>query len=659
MSGKMKKTPLRLHTFAGDLNVERNKRGLSSEQHSAVTHKEPLSKIPKKETLPKPAPKRNTIPKIAIPTKKKEASPSHQLSKNVPHTITHIPAFHEIKKHTEPKHNDAPSAKLIKIEKKKLVPSNDEYDSMVITDTKISDFKLFPSIFTSIKSYLKELATHRKKKKIPTYKVPETTSRRGVIQRATSKTGTIFTANNETLKEQIRRRREAPQEATDLDKTKTNWSPYTEPGYDLLGSPDQERTSNVIVEYKKQTPVIPFSEQVVPTEKKTFVETTGAVPQPSRESKIVSQPEEKALWETPVSKKKEKDHEIVETIPSTEKKTFVETTGAVPQPSRESKIVSQPEEKALWETPVSKKKEKDHEIVETIPSTEKKTFVETTGAVPQPSRESKIVSQPEEKALGENTESTTTEKDHEIVETIPSTDEPEILQPDDSTKLPPSQSKLLNQFKTNTITVTLVIVFVSILFIVHLIMTRLDNLSNETTVTAIPLLEDTKLVNILLNESEVDKLPQLLHTAITSAPTGAVELSIVSADRNRVSASYLFEILGFNTSPSLQQSITYTRFVTVNQSDPVLIITFVDKNTVLGGLLSWEETMADDMRSLYPIPTEITGEFIDETLEEIDIRILRNYEDVVLVYGFINDNTLLIAPNVSDFTQVTQHYFVY
>lgn len=446
--------------------------------------------------------------------------------------------------------------KKIRVEKKKVVNTNTGYNSTIITDTKSNAFSLFPEIVTSIKSWFKKLSAYQKRKKTPTYTVPETTSRKGVIQRATSKTGTIFTADNETLKEQIRRRRSTAHETVDEDNSKPNWSPYTEPGYNLLEAPEQDRTSNVIIEYKKQRPAVLSSEQTASTEK--------------------------------------------------EKETVTETAETIPQTNKEPEVVQPLKEEALPETPI-----------------------------------------PE-----------TAETEHEIVETFPSTNAPEILPVPKSSKLPPSLSTLLNQFETNTLTVTLVIVFVSVIFIVRLVMFGFDSFSADTPAETRPLLQDTKLINIVLNESNLDQLPQLLRTAITSAPAGVVELPIVSADSNNVSASYLFEILGFETSPSLQQSITSARFVTVNQSDPVLFITFVDKNTVLGGLLSWEETMADDMQSLYPIPNEITGEFIDETLEGVDVRILRNNDEVILVYGFISNNTLLIAPNMSDFTQIAEPYFV-
>ena len=116
------------------------------------------------------------------------------MPKKVPHTITRIPAFHEIKKHTKTNDNDEPSTKKIRVEKKKVVNTNTGYNSTIITDTKSNAFSLFPEIVTSIKSWFKKLSAYQKRKKTPTYTVPETTSRKGVIQRATSKTGTIFIA---------------------------------------------------------------------------------------------------------------------------------------------------------------------------------------------------------------------------------------------------------------------------------------------------------------------------------------------------------------------------------------------------------------------------------------------------------------------------------
>ena len=123
------------------------------------------------------------------------------------------------------------------------------------------------------------------------------------------------------------------------------------------------------------------------------------------------------------------------------------------------------------------------------------------------------------------------------------------------------------------------------------------------------------------------------------------------------SPSYLFEALNFRAQPSLQQSITVARFVTIDRSDPILVIQFIDKNTVLGGLLNWEETMADDMRVLYTIPNDTSVRFTDEIILGVDVRTLRRNSEgneVVLVYGFTGEDTLLVAANLTDFTKILQ-----
>lgn len=273
MSDAPKKQLQTFRTFAKDLAAERAKKNSGSpvpEPEKTPTPTEnlkpadqPKLEIIKPKETPKEIPKPQehkvaSIPKFTVPTPPE------------PKKETKIPAFHELNKHSsvpKPKHENIVAAPTHPRNRNVTIIEPDDNKDVkkpipkfvsggtIITDTKESSFKLLPSIISSIKKWFEDLSRQRKNKKKPTYTIPETNRRKGVIQRATSKTGTIFTADSDTIKEQIRRRRQ--QEVSGDNDKETSWSPFTETGFNLLEAPhtEQDQTKNVKVEFKKQAKV--------------------------------------------------------------------------------------------------------------------------------------------------------------------------------------------------------------------------------------------------------------------------------------------------------------------------------------------------------------------------------------------------------------------
>jgi hypothetical protein len=110
--------------------------------------------------------------------------------------------------------------------------SLDEEGATIITDTKRKSFKLVPAIIESVKNWYKKRQRAIAQKKIPKYSVADTSLRKGVIQKATSKTAKSNTADFASIQERIQMRKE--REKTELT---TSWSGNTEPGFLLLESP--------------------------------------------------------------------------------------------------------------------------------------------------------------------------------------------------------------------------------------------------------------------------------------------------------------------------------------------------------------------------------------------------------------------------------------
>jgi hypothetical protein len=242
-------------------------RTFARDQAHVQHHDEPAVVLPQKEapitaTQVKTTDKQPAVVQtahITVPTKKE-----HQPVPPVP-PVTHIPAFHELKKRNvhemvkpaplqAPAKHTAPVPKKVTVTARKFEPVKTTSGGTIITDNKKGEFKVLPSLFASLKTWLKELFGGSDK--APKYTITATDRRKGVIQKATSNNATIFTADNDTLKEEIRRRQQRIEAS---DKGEILWTPNTEVGVPLLEKTTRHNvpTMPVTISFKKQAGYLP------------------------------------------------------------------------------------------------------------------------------------------------------------------------------------------------------------------------------------------------------------------------------------------------------------------------------------------------------------------------------------------------------------------
>lgn len=520
MSDKVRKTFSKIRTFAGDMDKVRKK-------HEKIHN----------QKIDEPTPKQQEEDEIQIEALSlKPAAGKHTTRQ----TTEKIPAFHELK--TENKELNVEQEKTEKMkeeegkkkktkEKAKSTQNNAGYGATVITDTKKNKTKLIPSIIVAIKKWFKE-ATKTKKKKVPKYTIPETSRRKGVIQKATSKTASIFTADNETLKEQIRKRHllESNKEKLGEDKREneepeTSWSPYTETGFNLLEEPEKtpDVTQNVKIELKKQNTLKPENQE-------------NYLNQDSTE-------------------KKENKRKETTIIPEEETKT---------------------EEKEEKGKTVLTKKEKEDKL------------------------------------------------------------------------------------NVNTLTImvlTLVVTAVLIIFSGQISL-KFTNSKDSSSTSIEKILKNSSIETITLSSETVESLPQSIRLLTESANEDLSEIAITSVTGNEIGAAYVMEILGFKTLPALNKSITTIRFVTTKETKEMLLIKFIDKTTVLGGMLQWENNLANDLQTLFSLPST-NGEFKDKTIENIAFREFIDVDtnETIVLYGIIDENTLVITTNEKALEEILKTEF--
>jgi len=137
-----------------------------------------------------------------------------------------------------------------------------------------------------------------------------------------------------------------------------------------------------------------------------------------------------------------------------------------------------------------------------------------------------------------------------------------------------------------------------------------------------------------------------------------IDTQLFTPDGNTIPPRTIFSALQFRVLPSFTQSLTDVRFAQINNSAPVIIFEFTDTETALGGFLAWEDTMAEDLKEMYLI-TQTTGvKFVDDRINNRDVRVLTTATGKVLVvYGIASPNTAIITNSISTFTEVLNASF--
>jgi hypothetical protein len=566
MSEDSKQTLPKLRTFAQDLERAQKMSG------------QPLSPDVK---VPVAQPKKPSTPTQAVSSKNEPVAETE---------TTHIPAFHELQKkggvhaaeqkqpivHKGPTitvgapPTPAPTPKKIQVRaKKRDIPTEKKITSggTVITDTKKGNFKLLPSIAASIDRWFSGIGKMFAPKKAPTYSITATERRKGVIQKATSKTGTIFTADNETLKEEIRRRQQHGSHRTDPHDGKTEilWTPRTESGYALLSGEHTASTPHVVI-----------------TDKNVMVEfKKRAVPPPP-------------------------------TIVEPSKPQSVETE--LPAPS----IPYVPPTPSILEEP------------------------------------------PVDEVAFEDEPEPTPPLEEEIPEENPQVDDVGMTIPEESGPSPSWSSirtfRDVSTLRTNTLAIGVVglLTFIVILvIIVRVVLAVLlpERVSELSVEPAVPLTASSVVVDVALPTLTAEALLESVRAnAVSDAST---EFRFIGPSGEVLSPEVLFGLLGFSVNPNFIQSVSDVH-VGVAVQKRALVFKVSDNTTALGSLLAWEDAMLSEVAPILGIATPdiSTESFMDRAYQDIDVRILRTGETTVLVYGFTDDNTVVITSDLNTFIEL-------
>lgn len=571
-----KKIPA-VRTYAADLDAMRNKAVMQAPTPPKATLKQPV----KKETAPKATPaivtNEQAVPKAIVPTVVSTTP--------VPTALKPLPPLDSF---TQPDSD----AKVTLIGKDgNEAPVNKAPSGVIITDTKKDRFQFFPALGASIKNWFTKKSAERKASAAPKYVVPESSLRRGVIQKATSQTGRGTTADFSSIPERVRRRKvfkESP--APVAKKTHTSWSPNTETGYMLLPS----------------VPVAITNVQVVP--KRSFI---------TKEKEVSEEPE----------------------IPPTP----IESTEAVVTPLWDSATPS-PEKVAPTPVPVSAA------VVTTAPPLVEPEVVITeipSVAVDTINEEYNVTEVPvpevqEESSIAEILPPVVSE------ESIPSETESDEDIKSESGLFAISTNRLSIGF-SGLVLAAIMIGLVGYFYITHTI-------EDELVIT-----EPVQLIDLPLRATTVPSLDQTTlvttFSEMRDTLTDGGQIFIQSTTATEVLPQDLIPALTLTLEPNFSQSITVLRFGFTKENQPFLVLQVDNAVAARGGMLAWEETVAEELQPYFNAGTSASTanqQFTDAMIEGNDVRLLKAVDgSTYLVYGIIG-NKIIITTDIFNFSNLSQ-----
>jgi hypothetical protein len=508
------------------------------------------------------------------------------------------------------------------------IEDNDEVGgATIITDTKKDRFKLFPAIGESLKNWVQDIRDAQEEKKKPRYTVPETTRRKGVIQKATSQTGKITSADHSTLQERIRQRLEKEVVKYGNDESSEShvtWTPNTETGFLLLEEPEGGVSNVQVVPrknfYTNQQEIIVRNRES--NSRSGFEIETKTEPEPEPILEAEKLPEEQTTPENITV--------IEDLITDTDKKeTYSETSEETVEKSG-FEIFSKPTEEAIA-SPVTES------TVEEISSLNE-------------SETNSDRSQIEEKF--------TREEESEPIDIIDQDNQPE----DDvkyERKNRPSNN-FLSRVNTNLLSFIIALVALLALFFSGLGNTLIENQISKTSsnITNYPKAINSDIKFVSTQKTSREDFIQKILNEIESSDTTQFVFTTDEQNREIIKPSILLSRLGFNLEANFSQSITNVYFGSLHRTNPYIALKITDATNARGGLLIWEKNMRYDLFPIFKLKNDSTianRTFIDGMLGGVDVRVLKdNNGEEEIIYGFVNRDTIIITKNTATFSELLE-----
>jgi len=591
------KTLPKLRTFAKDLEHKRvGKSETQTKPKEAVTNpappqtntktETPLYQKPKWDKVEKPAAKKTTV---AADENLSNTSYLHQ----APASLTT---------------NEAD-----------IVIENDEADieGHIIRDTKKNRFNLFTAIGASLNKWVQNFKQRQIEKRKPKYSVPDSTHRKGVIQRATSKTGKVTSFDTQSIQERVRER-----EAKIKPRIpETVWTPNTEPGFALIEGAHTEPETPA-------TPKPPTINDLTPT-------NVTVEPRKSVHAKNL-----------PIIQ----NHETSPTTPEEDTPPKIQT----PVSGHNIPPAKTIEPNSRIATAFTLNSEAPKNVTsETTPDPVSPPSYPPAPETTEPRLETKPSIIPVDSIDAENSEPTP--------KPSPLSSRQRVTSPNQNRGF--KKWLLLENTNRQSLAISILLIVVLIIGAVIFSITNRQIKNLETTYSYnYKNLIEAPLQPISYTGQSRQELLTLIRQNVTQSGYPLQQL-VLTADQGTtgnqtgpLDPGSVMLNLGLQPSPSQNLNIAEIYFGSINQR-PFIIMRSTNFNSALGGMLAWEGSLYREILDLLDLKATSQGEFRDVVLGTIDTRIFRDTTDgsEIFVYGIVDRRYIIIAQNRMDFTNIANN----
>ncbi len=582
------------------------------------------------------------IPTLPLTADTDAIPPFHTFSNShkVSQTATAIPKIPENK---TPTVTPSQAQQIITQSSSKSQTTTESLPAVIITDTKRKRFSLTEALGNSMTQWWHTKKEEARKRKVPKYTVAIAERRKGVIQKATAKTGRESTADHEAVVSRIKAAKQVPH------------TPAIPAGNQIVSTPSK-----------------PTWETSAQNESFTTKPTGGLVTQ-----KIQRAPENIVTFGTslPETKPIISNHAVTAV---TSLKPIANSTPTEAPHSNTTSVSDVSLIKPAVNADSDIKKEIVPPPISTVVVGSKETHLITASPLVTPSRPKIIPAVPKPQPIIPVSVSIPIIRKAPEVSAPPISSYPSVFQSEyiDTKTIrnevvaerrfaPPQEPK---RSFIDVITQTNQLVFISFGVLLFVIVTGLgmrSYLQKSTTTLEAPII--TTEMATTFETSSVAPAPFLVYTPEDlftelknqrSATDDLFEITFISALTNTVVSPS--EFFSFTDAPIVFDFKETVSAVTFGgyEGAPWITISLLDKTTALGGMLQWESTMASNLTPIFADTNFMSqNKFGDGITGGNDVRILKNADgEEELVWGFINDTTIVITNNTTSFVNLATNF---
>ncbi len=515
----------------------------------------------------------------------------------------------------------------------------EDLPAVIITDTKHKRFKLSEAITTSVQNWWHNKKQSALQKKIPKYTVPVAERRKGVIQKATAKTGRESSADHTAVLTRIKAAKQIPHTETvtsaPLVQPKTA-TPLWESAEPAPIAPQVSGIQNQRIVKRQSTvrePVVPpLTMETLSTHHwETDIQTkANALTEPKSDSSssiILTGKEFTKIKEARATATVAKLDRVITPMIPPPMATVAVTKIAIPTiPTPPAPLVNTPAE------PVPYTRPKIEPVVPTAPQ-----------IVAVPAVAAKIVPV-------------------ETTPTVVHTTKPEPKR-EERRFAPPREPK---RDIRSMLAQTNRMVFITLGILIFVVGSGLGlrayrNTPAETVSQTVPVVETAFTDSATFTEtnfySDKTQLSDRLKTQSNDADS-SVEITFMSEAGAPLTAPDFLTLFDASVPFDFVASINDIRLGNYRGA-PWILLTISDKTTALGGTLAWEATMGSNLAPIFSTEEATSyARFTDSIVNGVDVRIMKNNNGIEeIVYGFVGYDTLLITSNTTAFLNLAQKIY--